>query len=229
MNSLEPEKKIMPFNVGHVNIYFIETDRGHILVDTGMPNSNKKIDAAFKKFSVDPKSVQLIILTHGHLDHVGSAAYAQQVTGGKVLCHRSYAEDLSDGKIEIAVPQNFMGRVLEFLTGFMGSQIGAVSPDIVMDDEFDLGEFGISGKVILTPGHSQSSISIVLDNGEVLVGDLLREEKPGVVGFGMFYEDEQIAFDSVQKIAAMEPVILYLSHSTTIDNKILNNFIAKRY
>lgn len=226
MNNLELDKKVLPFNVGRVNVYFIETDRGHILVDTGMPNSNKKIDAAFKKFSVDPKSVQLTILTHGHLDHVGSAAYAKQVTGGKVLCHQSYAKDLTDGKIEIAVPQNFLGRVLEFLTGFMGSQIGAVNPDIVMDDEFDLGEFGISGKVLHTPGHSQSSISIVLDNGEVLVGDLLREEKPGKVGLGMFYENEKIALESCQKIAAMKPDILYLSHSTTIDNQILKEFIA---
>jgi glyoxylase-like metal-dependent hydrolase (beta-lactamase superfamily II) len=226
MNTLELDKKVLPFNVGHVNIYLIETDRGYILVDTGMPDSNKKIDTAFKKFGVDPKSVHLIILTHGHLDHVGSAAYAQQVTGGKVLCHKSFAKDLADGKIEIAVPQNFKGRVLDFITGFLGSQIGAVNPDIVMDDEFDLGEFGISGKVIHTPGHSQSSISIDLDNGEVLVGDLLREEKTGVVGLGMFYEDEQIAFDSVQKIAAMKPSILYLSHNTTIDNQMLIDFIT---
>jgi hydroxyacylglutathione hydrolase len=226
MSTLEVSKRVMPINVGHVNIYFIQTDRGHILVDTGMPNSNKKLDAVFNEIGVDPKSVELIILTHGHMDHVGSATYAQQITGGKVLCHRAYAKDLAEGKIEIAMPQNFKGRVLHFMTGFLGAQIEAVNPDIVMDDQFDLSEFGISGKVIHTPGHSRSSISIVLDNGEVLVGDLLREEKPGVVGLGMFYEDKQTALDSAQKIAAMEPDILYLSHSKTIDNQILNDFIT---
>ncbi len=226
MNNLELDKKVLPFNVGHVNIYLIEADHGHILVDTGMPNSNKKIDSAFKNFSVDPKTVHLFILTHGHMDHVGSAKYVQQITGGRVLCHQSYAKDLADGKIENAVPQNFKGRVLDFMTGFMGSQIGAVNPDIVMDDEFDLSEFGISGKVIHTPGHSQSSISIALDNGEVLIGDLLREDKSGVIGLGMFYENEKIALESCQKIAAMEPDILYLSHNTTIDNQMLKDFIA---
>ena len=110
MNTLELDKKVMPFNVGHVNIYLIKTGRGHILVDTGMPNSNKKIGAAFKKLRVDPKTVQLIILTHGHMDHAGSAAYAQQITGGKVLCHRSYAKGLADGEIEIAVSQNFFSN-----------------------------------------------------------------------------------------------------------------------
>ena len=82
------ENKVKPVNIGHLNIYFIDTDRGQIIVDTGMPNSNRKLDAAFKEYDVDPKSVQLIILTHGHLDHVGSTAYVKQITGGKVMCHR---------------------------------------------------------------------------------------------------------------------------------------------
>ena len=226
MSNLELNAKVKPISFGLVNIYFIETDRGYILVDTGMPNSNKKLDAAFEEFGVDPKSVQLIILTHGHIDHVGSTAYVQQITGAQVLCHRSYAKDLAEGKIETAVPRKLLGRFLEFMTGFLGSKIEAVNPDIVIDGEFDLAEFGVFGKVIHTPGHSPSSISIVLDNGEVLVGDLIREGKPGVVGLGMFYEDGQTAFESVRKIASMGPSILYLSHSATIDNQMLNNFIA---
>jgi len=226
MKNFELDNRVKPVNIGHVNIYFVETDRGHIIVDTGMPNSNKKLDTAFKEFGMDPKSVQLIILTHGHMDHIGSTAYVQQITGGKVLCHQSFAKDLANGKIETAVPQNLLGRVLNFMTSFLGSNIEAVTADVVMDEEFDLDEYGISGKVIHTPGHSQSSISIVLDNGEALVGDLIREEKPGVLGLGMFYEDGETALESVKKIEAYKPRIIYLSHSTTIDINDLNEFIA---
>ena len=229
MNTVKLGNRVQPVNIGHVNIYIITTDRGHILVDTGMPNSNKKLDAAFKNNNVNPQSVQLIILTHGHMDHVGSTAYAKKITGAKILCHKSYAKDLADGKIEIAIPQKFMGRVLNLMSGFLGSNIGAVNPDIVMGDEFDLSGFGVAGKVIHTPGHSQSSISVVLDSGEILVGDLIREEKPGMVGFGMFYEDKQTALESTQKIAALAPRVLYLSHNTTIDHQMLNNFLASHH
>jgi len=93
-------------------------------------------------------------------------------------------------------------------------------------DKFDLNEFGISGDVIHTPGHSKSSVSVVLVNGEVLVGDLIREEKPGVVGLGMSYEDEVTALESAEKIAAYKPRIIYLSHGTTIDYHMLNDFIT---
>lgn len=226
MTSSEYENRVHPFKLGHANIYLIKTDSSsNILVDAGMPNKNKQLDEAFQKSKVDPESVQLIILTHGHLDHVGSIAFAQETTGAKILCHKSYANDLTNGKIEPAVSQNLKGRILNFFGGFLGSSIKGVIPDIVVEEEFDLNGFGLPGKVIHTPGHSSSSISIMLDNGELLIGDLIREESPGQVGLGMFYEDKENILESLKKVAAFDPRIIYLSHGTTIDNRVLMDFI----
>jgi hydroxyacylglutathione hydrolase len=184
-----------------------------------------QLDEVFEKARVDPKSVKLIILTHGHMDHVGTIAYAKQVTGGDVLCHQSYAQDLDSGDIEPATARNLTGRLLNFMTGLSGTKFEGVKPDIVVTDEFDLSEYGIAGKIIHTPGHSPSSLSIILDNGEALVGDIVREEEPGVIGLGMFYEDEQALLGSLEKIAAYEPSIIYLSHGNYIDNLALANAI----
>ena len=90
-SNIEGENKVQPIKFGHSNIYLIKTESGYILVDAGMPDMEKKLDEVFEKAGVDPKSVQLITATHGHLDHVGTIAYAQKVTGGKVLCHRSFS------------------------------------------------------------------------------------------------------------------------------------------
>jgi glyoxylase-like metal-dependent hydrolase (beta-lactamase superfamily II) len=226
MTSRENKNKVIPIKFGHVNIYLIKTESGYILVDTGMPNKNQQLDEVFQKYGIDPKSVQLIILTHGHLDHVGSVAYVQKATGAKVLCQQSFSKSLANGVIETATPQNFTGRILNFFTGFLGSHIDGMKADIVFDEEYGLSEFGIQGKVIHTPGHSTSSISIILDNGEALIGDLIRESKPGEVGFGMFYEDKTTILESLQRIAEFNPRIIYLSHSTTIDNQVLKKFIA---
>ena len=105
MNDATNQNKVQTIKLGHFNIYLIQTEQGYILVDTGMPNMNQKLDEAFQKRGVDPKIIHLIILTHGHLDHVGSTAYVQKTTGAKVLCHRSFAKDLAAGKIESAIPQ----------------------------------------------------------------------------------------------------------------------------
>ncbi len=223
---MSSENKVQPIKFGHANIYLIETESGYILVDAGMPNKGDELDEEFAKAGVDPKSVQLIILTHGHLDHVGCVAHAQAVTGGQVLCHRSFSDSLVNGKAESAVAQNLHGRVLNIMTGLMGNKFEGTTPDIVIDDEYDLNEHGISGKVIHTPGHSPSSISIMLDNGEALVGDLVREEGSGGIGLGMFYADKRVLLDSLDKVAAFEPKTIYMSHGTYIDNNALKDFIA---
>jgi len=222
----EGENVVLPVSQEGANIYLIPTASGHILVDTGMPFLAKKLDVVFEEAGVDPKSVQLIVLTHGHLDHIGSVAYAKQATGGKVLCHRSFAELLKKSKMEQAVPQtnkigvrftNGLSKLLRF-TG--------VEPDIVVDDQFDLSEYGVAGKIIHTPGHSASSISIVLDSGEALIGDMVREEEGGEIGLGAFYEDKQLLIESLEKVAALEPRTIYLSHGDTIDNDTLRETIA---
>lgn len=212
------EKKVYPVKLGHVNIYFVRTESGHILVDAGMPKMEHELEGAFTEAGVDPKKVELIIVTHGHLDHVGSIAHVQRFTGEKVLCHRSFSDRLLNGDVEPAAPQNLRGRVLNLMTGLAGFTYEGTKPDILMDEEFDLEEYGVPGKVIHTPGHSASSVSIILDNGEALIGDMVRHEGAGKIGLGMFYEDKETLLTSLEKVAALEPRIIYLSHGTHIDN-----------
>ena len=217
--------QVLPIAFGHCNIYLIKTESSYILVDAGMPNSDDKLDNAFQEAGVEPGSVQLIVATHGHLDHVGSMAYARKASGGKVLCHRSFAGDMANGKPEKAVPQNLVGRLLNLMTGLIGSSFEGVQPDILVDDEFDLASFGIAGKIVHTPGHSPSSITILLDNGEALVGDMVRGTPPGEISLGMFYEDKEMLLRSLEKVAAHEPRVIYMSHGTQIDNSALREVI----
>jgi glyoxylase-like metal-dependent hydrolase (beta-lactamase superfamily II) len=224
-SSIEGDNKVQPIQHGGANVYLIETESGYILVDAGMPGQGGKLNEAFAELGVDPQSVQLIIATHGHLDHIGSIAHAQQATGGSVLCHRSFAGSLESGEFEPAVPQtkNLRIRVMNYLATWLS--FTGTKPDIVMDDEFDLNDYGIAGKIIHTPGHSASSISVILDNGEALVGDMVRNEDSGEVGLGAFYEDKEVLLDSLERVAAYEPRIIYLSHGTHIDNNALKEVI----
>lgn len=219
------DNRVHPVSLGHANIYLIKTDSGHILVDAGMPKMEDELDGAFKEAGVDPRSVQLIIATHGHLDHIGSIAHAQRATGGKVLCHRSFAGRLTEGEVEPAVPRNLKGWILNLMTALARFKYEGVEPDITMDEEFDLRGYGLPGKVLHTPGHSPSSVSVILDNGEALIGDMVRDEGSGKTGLGMFYENREALVESLERVAAYEPRTIYLSHGTYIDNSTLRNAI----
>ena len=223
---MSKDDRVQPLKFAHVNIYLIKTENGHILVDAGMPDQGDELDEKFATAGVDPTSVHLIILTHGHLDHVGSVAHAKKVTGGQILCHRSFSDSLANGKAEGAVARNLLGRVLNLMTGLKGNKFEGTQPDILTDDEYDLNEHGISGKIIHTPGHSPSSVSIMLDNGEALVGDMVRDAGSGEISLGMFYADKKTLLESLEKVAAFDSRTIYLSHGTTTDNNTLSNFVA---
>jgi glyoxylase-like metal-dependent hydrolase (beta-lactamase superfamily II) len=65
----------------------------------------------------------------------------------------------------------------------------------------------------------------MLENGEALVGDLVREEGPGTLGLGMFYQDRKVLLESLERVTAFEPRRIYLSHGTHTDNRSLKSFI----
>jgi hydroxyacylglutathione hydrolase len=52
------------------------------------------------------------------------------------------------------------------------TEFDEVEPEILVDEEMDLLEFGVNGRIVHTPGHTSGSISLLLDSGEAFVGDL---------------------------------------------------------
>src|SRR5207245_11061144 len=69
------------------NAYLVEADNGLVLVDTGLPGSEKRILKAIEGLGRKPADVKLILLTHRHLDHIGSAAALKKETSGMLVSH----------------------------------------------------------------------------------------------------------------------------------------------
>jgi len=86
-----------PFAVGRVNCYLIE-DEPLTLVDTG-PNSGKALDElesqlAQRGHSID--ELELLIVTHQHIDHLGLAEIVVQRSGAKVAALGAAKERLAN-------------------------------------------------------------------------------------------------------------------------------------
>ena len=69
------------------NCYLIK-EEGIILVDAGIPNQGKKFRKRLKDLSVEPADISLILLTHGHWDHIASASEFKKLTGAKVAINQ---------------------------------------------------------------------------------------------------------------------------------------------
>jgi hydroxyacylglutathione hydrolase len=204
--------QVIPINLGMVNAYLIKSSKS-ILVDTGLHGSADRILKKISSEGINPKDVSLIVITHAHSDHTGSLKELKEATGAKVAVGKKDSDYLAHG---MNFPVYSRKPLFKIVSWFLPriSVDGGVTPDIVIDSETDLGEYGAQGKIIPTPGHTQGSISVVLDSGEAIVGDLvsggfLRKKK---LQYPHFIHNQSILEESIKKIINLNPRIIFTGH-----------------
>ena len=95
--------------------------------------------------------------------------------------------------------------------------VPAATVDIILgDEEFSLSEFGVAGKIVPTPGHSQGSVSISLDTGDAFVDDLAMNAFPLCFSPDLliFAEDLQRVRDSLALLLDCGAKVIYPAHGT---------------
>jgi len=205
------------------NAYLIKGEAGWILVDTGMKGSAGGLLKAVGGLGIDARTINLIIITHAHPDHYGELARLKRLTGAKVMAHRYESSFIESGRSSPIVAQTAKGRLINAVSPRW--KLESAKVEIIVDDELDLSAFGVRGRVLSTPGHTRGSLSIVLEDGTVLVGDQFRGGA-GRLTLGMFYEDGRILAASLKRIARYRPKILHMSHGASTDLADLEAFIG---
>ena len=77
----------LPFRMGSVNCYLIETNTGYILIDTGGSNKREDLEKELESSGCHPGNLNLIVLTHGDFDHTGNASYLRKKFSTKIAMH----------------------------------------------------------------------------------------------------------------------------------------------
>jgi len=200
----------MPYKLGSVNCYLIRTDAGCILIDTGCSNKRTDLEKQLESGGCKPGNLQLIVLTHGDFDHTGNAAYLRNKFGTKIAMHY---DDL--GMVERGdlfwnrIKGNILIRMMApIFFGFGKSK--RFSPDLYVEDGYDLSGYGLDAKVLYIPGHSKGSIGILTAGGEMFCGDLLTNTDKPVLNSIM--DDSAAANASVEKLKSFKINTVYPGH-----------------
>jgi glyoxylase-like metal-dependent hydrolase (beta-lactamase superfamily II) len=177
-----------PFAVGRVNCYLIE-DEPLTLIDTG-PNSGKSLDElerALARHGRTIEELELIIITHQHMDHLGLLEVLSRRSGAEVAALHLLGPYLADFSASIAADDEFSQAVMrrhgipEDLTTVLGS-VGAAfrafgSRGTVTRALRDGDELGLRDRrleVMHRPGHSPSdTVFWDAQRGILIAGDHL--------------------------------------------------------
>lgn len=199
--------KITCNNIWMTNCYFLETEKTAIVIDPGY-----KRDSILTFLNDNEDKERLILLTHGHFDHIGGADYLRRKTGVKIGIGALDVPALSDDVLNCAV--NFK-RKLELFT----ADFEYLDGDVIKVGDIEL-------KVISTPGHTVGGVSFLCGNN-LFSGDTLFKTSVGRTDFegGSFEELEK----SIKKLYTLpDETVIYAGHgeSSTIGfEKKYNPFV----
>ncbi|MFJ9683746.1 MBL fold metallo-hydrolase [Streptomyces sp. NPDC101194] len=147
--------------------------RHPVIVDAGTPGSGQLIYDRVVAHGVDPKDVRLVVVTHGPVDHFGSAAELSRLTGAPIAGHIA---DLgiyrAGGVSEPYLPIGLFGRLF-VRTSRARETTEPFEPNVLIRGETRSADFGIEARIMPTPGHTAGSVSVLTDTGDLVAGDLV--------------------------------------------------------
>ena len=177
---------------GRVNAVLLDAGPELALVDAGFPGKASLVLDAIRQLGRAPRDLRHLIFTHGHPDHIGSAAAIVRETGATTYMH---AADVS--LAETGGPFRPMdpapGLLPRTAYRFVWHPEERMEPFGVDHHIADGQTLPIAGglKVIHTPGHCAGHVSLLWQGERLLIA--------GDVGMNMFRLSDPVGFEDIEE------------------------------
>jgi glyoxylase-like metal-dependent hydrolase (beta-lactamase superfamily II) len=199
----------------YVNAFVVDGDQGVVLIDTGLPRREGLVTKALATIGRSTADVRAIVLTHAHVDHVGSAAALEALTGATVIAPLLDTPAIQ-GTEPLPHPPMFrgamglFGRILPGAEPVVVDHMVTENSDDALPDDF---------RAIDTPGHTPGHTSFLLERGGgvMFVGDAAASDRRGAVirGFPNL-RGGPIIDTSIRHLGGFEFAIALFGHSAPI-------------
>lgn len=188
-----PEPPIVNVGYRSTNYWVVGAGPSRLLIDLGWPGTLGTLRANLTRMGIPLAEIRLALATHYHIDHAGLAQELKRA-GVPLLVLDVQAEWIPrmkrwtkprDAYVDIDPRDN---RTIPFA-----------------ESRAALARIGLAGEIVPTPGHSDDSVSVVLDCGAAFTGDLTH---PDMVGL----EDAAIVAASWRRLRDRGATRVYPGH-----------------
>jgi glyoxylase-like metal-dependent hydrolase (beta-lactamase superfamily II) len=228
--------RIISVLLDFTDCYLIQEDTSIIMIDGGTPNNVDTFKTVIATHSIQPSDIKLIIVTHGHIDHIGSLNDIKTYTGAQVAVHHNDQQCLEQGDwIDTHEPKG-VGRWFQIVAAVCLPILHLLYPNappvevdrVISDEGLSLSEYGIHGRIVYTPGHTTGSLSVVLDSGEAFVGDLAMNKFPlrRSPGLPTLADDIELVKTSWRHLIDIGAHIVYPGHGKSFPIEVIQKALV---
>ena len=157
-----PSTRTTIVNVGYrsTNFWVVSAGTSRLLVDLGYPGTMGTMRANLDRMGVPLRELRYGLATHYHYDHAGLAQELKQL-GVPLLVLETQVAFIPSMKSQVKPSDRFVDIALHDNVTISFAESRAV-----------LAGIGLAGEILPTPGHSDDSVSLLLDDGSAFTGDL---------------------------------------------------------
>ena len=192
------KERITLLKYSNTNTYMIEGEKGAILFDTGWAGTFPLFCAELGRLGKKLNDIEYLVISHFHPDHYGIAQEIADKGPVILVCdvQKEYIH-ASDAIFE-------KDKRMQFYP-IRDDKVKLIS---LSESRRILAGLGIDGELLHTPGHSDDSVSLWLDEGSLFVGDL-----------NPLYELELHMGTEIgrswEKLLTLNPKTVYYGHAKT--------------
>ena len=182
-------------NVGYrsTNYWVVSAGTSRLLVDLGWPGTLGQMRANLRRMDVPLNDIRYGLATHYHIDHAGLAQELKEA-GVPLLVLDVQVSAIPLMKTWTKPQDNYVDITMHGNVVISFGESRAV-----------LERIGIPGEIVHTPGHSDDSVSLLLDDGSAFTGDLTHL---ALVGEG----DAAVVFASWRTLRERGAIRVYPAH-----------------
>lgn len=205
-----------------VNWTLVTGDTGVLLIDAGFPGQRAEVLSSLRQLGFGPGEVTAILLTHAHIDHLGTAIWFAREHGTPVYCHAAEVGHARRDYLQQVSPAALMGQVWRPRWLAWSAQVarnGGLVRDGIPGAAALTDDTALPGgpRPVPTPGHTSGHCAYLI-GGVLVAGDALitghplaRREGPQLLP-PMFNHDDDGCRRSLDALAATGAEILIPGH-----------------
>lgn len=144
------------------NCYLVPAQDGWLMIDTGWPDTFAQLLQLLNQNDISVNEINYLVVTHFHPDHAGLTQILKDL-GTNLILHEYQVPYIS--KLNLFFKKNPKANFRDIM----------ITGNIIVSEEKSsefLKSIGIDGQLIATPGHSDDSISLIIEDCCAFIGDL---------------------------------------------------------